>query len=146
MVPLVCFCFVDIHLVLLQPLELPLNGLFQHTLLRYCQSTFFGTLVDALASVRARGTVLDPDVVSGLLGRSHAKNRLDELSPRECEVLALIAEGRSNGAIARALVLTDKTIEHHIASIFTKLGLLQEPDDHRRVLAVLSYLGAGEAR
>lgn len=104
------------------------------------------TLVEALASVRAQGTVLDPDVVRGLLGRSHAKNRLDELSPRECEVLALIAQGRSNGAIARHLVLTDKTVEHHIASIFTKLGLLQELDDHRRVLAVLSYLDSGNGR
>ena len=104
------------------------------------------TLVGALASVAARGTVLDPDVVSGLLGRSHAKNRLNDLSPRECEVLALIAQGRSNGAIARHLVLTEKTVEHHIASIFTRLGLLQEPDDHRRVLAVLSYLDSGNGR
>ena len=102
------------------------------------------TLVDALTSVRAQGTVLDPDVVRALFGRSHTRNRLDALSPRELEVLSLIAQGRSNGAIARALVLTDKTVEHHIAAIFTKLGLLQEPDDHRRVLAVLSYLGARE--
>ena len=58
----------------------------------------------------------------------------------------MIAQGRSNGAIARHLVLTDKTVEHHIASIFTKLGLLQEPDDHRRVLAVLSYLDSGNGR
>lgn len=100
------------------------------------------TLVEALETVRAQGSVLDPDVVQGLLGRNHAKSRLDKLSPRECDVLASIAEGRSNSAIARNLALTEKTVEHHIASIFTKLDLLQEPDDHRRVLAVLTYLGA----
>lgn len=97
-------------------------------------------LVEALQSVSDRGTVLDPDVVSGLLGSSHARDRLDKLSPRERGVLSLIAQGRSNRAIARALELTEKTIEHHISSIFTKFGFLQEPDDHRRVLAVLSYL------
>jgi DNA-binding NarL/FixJ family response regulator len=104
------------------------------------------TLVDALATVRARGTVLDPDIVSALLVRNHARDAVSALSPREREVLSLVAEGRSNGAIARHLTLTDKTIERHIASIFTKLGLLPEADDHRRVLAVLSYLGAGERR
>jgi DNA-binding NarL/FixJ family response regulator len=102
-----------------------------------------GTLVDALSTVTARGTVLDPDVVSGLLVRRHARDALADLSAREREVLGLVAEGRSNGAIARQLVVAEKTVERHIAGIFTKLGLLQEPDDHRRVLAVLSYLGAG---
>jgi DNA-binding NarL/FixJ family response regulator len=100
------------------------------------------TLVGALETVRARGTVLDPDVVSGLFARSHARDALGDLSPREREVLGLVAEGRSNAAVARALVVTEKTVERHIANIFTKLDLLPEPDDHRRVLAVLSYLGA----
>jgi DNA-binding NarL/FixJ family response regulator len=100
------------------------------------------TLVEALASVSSGGTVLDPDVVSALFGRQDAQNRLSELSPRELEVLALLAQGRSNGAIARQLFLTAKTIESHIASILNKLDLLQEPDDHRRVLAVLAWLEA----
>jgi DNA-binding NarL/FixJ family response regulator len=98
------------------------------------------TLVDALNAVTTGGTVLDPDVVSALLGRRHAQNRLAGLSEREREVLALVAQGKSNSAIARQLVLTDKTIESHIAHILSKLDLLQEPDSHRRVLAVLAWL------
>jgi DNA-binding NarL/FixJ family response regulator len=98
------------------------------------------TFVEALATVAAGGTVLDPDVVSALLGRRTAQDRLAVLSTRERDVLGLIAEGRSNAAIARQLVLTEKTIESHIASILTKLDLAQEPDDHRRVLAVLAWL------
>jgi DNA-binding NarL/FixJ family response regulator len=98
------------------------------------------TLVDALGSVAAGGTVLDPDVVARLLGRRDAKDRLRTLSAREREVLALVAEGRSNAAIARQLVLTAKTVESHIASILIKLDVVQEPDDHRRVLAVLAWL------
>jgi DNA-binding NarL/FixJ family response regulator len=100
------------------------------------------TLVHALTSVAGGGTVLDPDVVSALFGRQDAKDLLADLSPREREVLARVAQGRSNGAIARELYLTPKTVENHIASILAKLGLLQEPDDHRRVLAVLAWLGA----
>ena len=100
------------------------------------------TLVDALATVSSGGTVLDPDVVSALFGGQDAQDRLGELSLREREVLALVAQGRSNGAIARQLFLTAKTVESHIASILTKLDLLQAPDDHRRVLAVLAWLQA----
>ena len=100
------------------------------------------TLVEALASVGSGGTVLDPDVVSALLNRQDSHDRLGDLSLREREVLGLVAQGRSNGAIARELFLTAKTVESHIASILTKLGLLQEPDDHRRVLAVLALLEA----
>ena len=100
------------------------------------------TLVEALTSVSTGGTVLDPDVVSALLGRQDAHDRLAELSLREREVLGLVAQGRSNGAIARELHLTPKTVESHIASILTKLDLQQEPDDHRRVLAVLAWLDA----
>jgi DNA-binding NarL/FixJ family response regulator len=99
------------------------------------------TLVDALTTVAGGGTVLDPDVVAALFGRQDAQTRLEGLSTREREVLALVAQGRSNRAIARELHLTEKTVESHIASILTKLGLLQEPDDHRRVLAVLAWLG-----
>lgn len=100
------------------------------------------TLVDALASVSSGGTVLDPDVVSALLGRQDSQERLGELTQREREVLALVAQGRSNGAIARQLFLTAKTVESHIASILTKLDLPQAPDDHRRVLAVLAWMQA----
>jgi DNA-binding NarL/FixJ family response regulator len=100
------------------------------------------TLVDALTAVSSGGTVLDPDVVAALLGRHETQDRLAGLSLREREVLGLVAEGRSNGAIARQLVLSPKTVESHVASILTKLDLLEQPDDHRRVLAVLAWLGA----
>jgi DNA-binding NarL/FixJ family response regulator len=100
------------------------------------------TLVDALTAVSSGGTVLDPDVVAALLGRHETQDRLAGLSTREREVLGLVAEGRSNGAIARQLVLSPKTVESHVASILSKLDLLEQPDDHRRVLAVLAWLGA----
>jgi DNA-binding NarL/FixJ family response regulator len=95
--------------------------------------------VDALNRVAAGETVLDPEVVSQLLiaGRN---SELDALSPREREVLALMAEGRSNTAIAKTLVLTYGSVEKHVTSIFTKLDLPPSGDDHRRVLAVLRYL------
>jgi DNA-binding NarL/FixJ family response regulator len=97
-------------------------------------------LVDAVERVAAGGTVLDADVVAHFLNRQSMRQRLAELTQREQEVLGLVAEGRSNGAIARQLVLTEKTVETHIASIFSKLGLLPEPNDHRRVLAVRLWL------
>jgi DNA-binding NarL/FixJ family response regulator len=100
------------------------------------------TLIDALERVDSGGTVLDPDVVRHLLGRRSVRDRLAALSDREREVLALMAQGRSNSAISRTLVLNQKTVESHIASILTKLDLLQQPDDHRRVLAVLAWLQA----
>ena len=97
--------------------------------------------VDALDRVAAGGTVIDPEVVRGLLARrSGADDRLERLTAREREVLALMAEGRSNGAIARALVVSEAAVVKHVGSIFTKLDLHQTPDDHRRVLAVLTYL------
>jgi DNA-binding NarL/FixJ family response regulator len=98
------------------------------------------TLVSSLETVASGGTVLDPDAVSGLLGRQDQRDRLAALTVRERDVLALIAQGRSNSAIARELFLTRKTVESHIASIMTKLDLIPEPDDHRRVLAVLAWL------
>lgn len=97
-------------------------------------------LVDAVQRVSSGQTVLDPDVVSFLLGRKSRSDQIAALSERECGVLALVAQGRSNAAIARELVLTAKTVETHISSIMTKLDLLPEADDHRRVLAVLAWL------
>ncbi|MEU3559991.1 response regulator [Kitasatospora sp. NPDC058063] len=96
--------------------------------------------VAALTDVAGGGTVVDPEVVRQLLTRRH--DPLQRLSPKEREVLALIAEGRSNAAVARRLVVTEATVAKRIASIFTKLDLPQAPDDHRRVLAVLRYLGS----
>jgi DNA-binding NarL/FixJ family response regulator len=98
------------------------------------------TLVDALKAVCNGGTILDPEVVAGLLGRYQTQERLARLTGREREVLDLVAQGRSNAAIARHLALTEKTSESHIASVFTKLDLLPAPGDHRRVLAVIAFL------
>ena len=97
--------------------------------------------LDALTRVAEGGSALDPEVVAQLLARS--RNPLDELTPREREVLALMAEGRSNSAIAQALVVGGGAVEKHINNIFTKLGLAPGDRDHRRVLAVLRYLGTG---
>jgi DNA-binding NarL/FixJ family response regulator len=95
--------------------------------------------VEALRRVAGGGTALDPEVVRQLLVRHRA---IDELTPRERQVLELMAEGRTNAAIARALVVTDRAIEKHVASIFGKLRLPPSQDDHRRVLAVLAWLNA----
>jgi DNA-binding NarL/FixJ family response regulator len=95
--------------------------------------------VDALRRVAGGGTALDPEVVRQLLVRHRA---IDDLTPRERQVLELMAEGRTNAAIARALVVTDRAIEKHVASIFGKLRLPPSQDDHRRVLAVLAWLNA----
>ena len=95
---------------------------------------------DALRRVGEGGSALDPEVVASLLGRRRANDPLDRLTPREREVLGHMAEGRSNAAIARALVVTERAIEKHVTSIFSKLGLTSVEDGHRRVLAVLAYL------
>ena len=99
-------------------------------------------LLDAIRRVASGGSVIDPEVVGELLGRARPHGPLDELTPRERDVLALMAEGRSNQAIAERLVLELKTVEGHIRTIFSKLGLEPEPSDHRRVLAVITYLRA----
>jgi DNA-binding NarL/FixJ family response regulator len=97
---------------------------------------------DAVRRVAEGGSVLDPDVVARLVGRKRTAGPLDRLTPREGEVLALIAEGRSNAGIAQELVVTVAAIERHVTSIFDKLGLHASPEAHRRVLAVLTYLHA----
>ena len=97
--------------------------------------------VAAIREVASGGTVLDPEVVSQLLSRRRRDQRLAALTPREREVLSLMAEGRSNHAISRALYVTEGAVEKHVKNIFGKLGLSQTGDDHRRVLAVLTYLG-----
>lgn len=96
--------------------------------------------VDAARRVASGGTAIDATVVSRLIGRQRRNNPLDVLTEREREVLARMAEGRSNLAIANALDLTERTVESHVRNLFTKLDLLPEPDDHRRVRAVLLYL------
>jgi DNA-binding NarL/FixJ family response regulator len=101
--------------------------------------------VDAVQRVARGGTALDPDVVAQLVSRGGDDGPLSELTPREREVLGLMAEGRSNGGIAEALVLTVGAVEKHIASIFGKLRLHQSDSDHRRVLAVLAYLQGTDA-
>jgi DNA-binding NarL/FixJ family response regulator len=97
---------------------------------------------ESVRRVAEGGSALDPEVVAQLLGRRNRDDPLGELTPREREVLGLMAEGRSNHAIADVLVVTERAVEKHVTSIFTKLDLAPAPEDHRRVLAVLAYLRA----
>jgi DNA-binding NarL/FixJ family response regulator len=99
-------------------------------------------LLDALQRLAAGETVIDPAIVSRLLGRRRRASPLDELTPRERETLALLAEGLSNRAIAERLFVTERTVEAHTTQIFLKLGLQADPASHRRVRAVLAYLRA----
>jgi DNA-binding NarL/FixJ family response regulator len=96
--------------------------------------------LDAVERVAAGGTVLDPEVVAQLLVRRRRDDPLRALTPREREVLGMMAEGRSNSSIAKALVVSDGAVEKHVRNIFTKLGLPPDEEQHRRVLAVLTYL------
>jgi DNA-binding NarL/FixJ family response regulator len=98
--------------------------------------------VDAVRTVAGGGTVMDPEVVTKLLGRRSRDEPVSRLSGREREVLALMAEGRSNVAIAQRLFITEKAVSKHTTSIFTKLALAESQDDNRRVLAVLAYLNS----
>jgi DNA-binding NarL/FixJ family response regulator len=98
------------------------------------------TFADAVRRVAGGGSALDPEVVSMLLGRRRRSDPLESLTGREREVLGLMAEGRSNAAIAEALVVTERAVEKHVTSIFNKLDLTPTAEDHRRVLAVLAYL------
>jgi DNA-binding NarL/FixJ family response regulator len=99
-----------------------------------------GQFVQAVRQVAEGGTVLDPEVVTQLMARRRRGNLLEELTPREHEVLALMAEGRSNSAIADSLSVSDGAVEKHVSNIFSKLGLPPADATHRRVLAVLTYL------
>ncbi len=101
-----------------------------------------GALLDAIHRVASRGSVIDPQVVGQLIGRHRREDPLHEITEREREVLELMAEGRSNHAIAARLVVTERAVEKHVTSIFSKLNLPPAEDDHRRVLAVLKYLRA----
>jgi DNA-binding NarL/FixJ family response regulator len=101
-----------------------------------------GEFLAAVRRVGDGGAAIDPEVVAQLLGRRRRAGPLDALSGRELEVLALMAEGRSNAAVAERLVITEGAVEKHISSIFAKLGLPAAASDHRRVLAVLTYLRA----
>ncbi len=96
--------------------------------------------VDAVRRVAGGGTAMDPQVIQQLLARHGGGSPLERLTPRELEVLELMAQGRSNAAIAARLVVTERAIAKHTSNIFTKLGLPPSDDDNRRVLAVLAYL------
>ena len=98
------------------------------------------TFLDAFARVAEGGSALDPEVVAAMLGRRRRDDPLADLTPREHEVLALMAEGRSNRAIAERLVVTERAVENHVTGIFGKLNLSPAPEDHRRVLAVLTFV------
>ena len=100
-------------------------------------------LVDALRRIADGETVIDPTIVSRLVGRRRRDNPLAQLTEREQEVLAVVAEGLSNRAIAERLFVTERTVEAHVKQIFLKLGLDTNADSNRRVLAVLAYLRAG---
>ena len=99
-----------------------------------------GDFIDAVRRVGSGGTALDPEVVAQLLARTRRQDPLERLTDREREVLGLMAEGRSNSAIAAVLVVSDGAVEKHVRNIFTKLDLPPDAGDHRRVLAVLRYL------
>ena len=100
---------------------------------------------DAIRRVASGGSVVDPEVAAVLVGRRRGTGAIDALSARELEILRLMAEGRSNTGICERLVLSPRTVESHVSAIMRKLGLDEQPDDHRRVLAVLAYLRPGTA-
>jgi DNA-binding NarL/FixJ family response regulator len=100
----------------------------------------FRAFVETIERVAAGGSVLDPELVRELVASRHRDDPLDQLTPRELEVLGLMAEGRSNAGIARALSLTEGTVEKHVHRILSKLPLAESKDDHRRVLAVITFL------
>ncbi len=108
--------------------------------------TDFKLFADAVKRVAAGGSVLDPTVVAHMFGRRRRDDPLDGLTPREREVLELMAEGRSNKGIAEAMVVTPHAVEKHVTAIFTKLGVGGGAEDHRRVLAVLQFIRGGSGR
>jgi DNA-binding NarL/FixJ family response regulator len=105
--------------------------------------TEVGDFVETLERIAAGGAVIDPGLVRELVAARRSQDPLGDLTPREREVLRLMAEGRSNAGIARLLWVTEATVEKHVHSILAKLPLSETPDDHRRVLAVIAFLGAG---
>jgi DNA-binding NarL/FixJ family response regulator len=100
----------------------------------------FDGFADAIARVAAGGSAVDPEVVASLVSRREWQEPLEAMSAREREILGMMAEGRSNAGICDRLILSQRTVESHVSAIFRKLGLVEAPDDHRRVLAVLAYL------
>jgi DNA-binding NarL/FixJ family response regulator len=98
--------------------------------------------LETLERIAGGGSIIDPALVKQLFGAHRSQDPLSDLTPREREVLRLMAEGRSNGGIARQLVVTEATVEKHVHNILAKLGLSEAQDDHRRVLAVIAFLGA----
>lgn len=144
-----------IHLRSLHP-RLPVLVLSQYVEQRYARDLFAGDvrglgyvlkdrvtdvdeLLDAISRIAAGGTVIDPEVVAQIMARA-TRTGLEDLTPREREVMALVAEGRSNSAIAERLYIGLPAVEKHVTSILTKLGLPPDSDDHRRVLAVIRWL------
>jgi DNA-binding NarL/FixJ family response regulator len=103
-------------------------------------------LVDALRRLTEGETVVDPTIVARLLGRRRVADPLERLTARERDVLTLVAEGLSNKGIAHRLLITERTVEAHITQTFDKLGLAEDPESHRRVMATLSYLRSGAAQ
>jgi DNA-binding NarL/FixJ family response regulator len=128
------------HMDPIYALELFANGTDRLGYLLKGRVSDLDRFLEAVRRVGAGGSVLDPEVVSRLLGRQRPDDPLTELTPRETEVLALMAEGRSNKAIGEQLVVTERAIEKHVTNIFSKLQLPPTTEDHRRVLAVLKYL------
>jgi DNA-binding NarL/FixJ family response regulator len=128
------------HLEPVYALELFANGTDRLGYLLKGRVSDLDRFLEAVRRVGVGGSVLDPEVVNRLLGRQRDGDPLAELTPRETEVLALMAEGRSNRAIGEQLVVTERAIEKHVTNIFSKLQLPPTTEDHRRVLAVLKYL------
>jgi DNA-binding NarL/FixJ family response regulator len=104
-----------------------------------------GDILETIERIAGGGSVIDPALVQELVTARRSQDRLSDLTPREREVLRLMAEGRSNSGIARVLVVTEATVEKHVHHILAKLRLSETQDDHRRVLAVIAFLGASLA-
>jgi DNA-binding NarL/FixJ family response regulator len=133
---LVLSAHVEVH----RALDLLAEGQGVGYLLKH-RVTAVGEFLETLERIAGGGSVIDPGLVRELVTARRSQDRLSDLTPREHEVLRLMAEGRSNAGIARLLVVTGATVEKHVHSILAKLGLSETPDDHRRVLAVIAFLG-----
>jgi DNA-binding NarL/FixJ family response regulator len=138
--PQIAVLVLSEHMEPVYALELFANGTDRLGYLLKGRVSDLDRFLEAVRRVGAGGSVLDPEVVSRLLGRQRDDDPLTELTPRETEVLGLMAEGRSNKAIGEQLVVTERAVEKHVTNIFSKLQLPPTTEDHRRVLAVLKYL------